>query len=55
MSQVETTESVVALPEPVALSAETATTREELTEKIVATKLAKDLTWEELAEALGRR
>ncbi|MDX1484415.1 MAG: cyanase [Alphaproteobacteria bacterium] len=54
MSQAETTESVVTLPEPVALSEETATTREELTEKIVATKLAKDLTWEQLAEALGR-
>ena len=54
MSQVEITENVVGLPPAPAATEAPATTREALTQKIVATKIAKGLTWAELAEAVGQ-
>jgi cyanate lyase len=54
MTQAEISENIVDLPAPPAVAAVPATTRPELTEKIVATKLAKGLSWEQLAEAVGQ-
>jgi cyanate lyase len=54
MSQAELSDTVVALPDLPKATAETATTREALTAKIVATKTAKGLSWAELAEAVGQ-